>query len=334
MIFRAQSIRVALVIPVYDDGPSLNRLLNAIDEQPGLERVKFDVFVVNDGSQVTPSIEFYGENQFRRIHSISLVNLICNLGHQRAITVGLVMASKQAGEDGVLVMDSDGEDRPEDIQRLIATTITHPKHIVCARRTKRSESFGFKSFYLLYKIVFRMLAGTTIDFGNFCYIPRTELHRLLHSPSLWNHLAATLARSRVPLMRIPAERGCRYAGRSKMNLDALIAHGLSAISVYADIVLVRIMIGMLGIAALTVVGLFGITAMRLFTDLAIPGWASTIFSSLSIVLFQSLIFAVISAFLLLNARSAKPVIPMIDAPQFVASLKRHDMAGFKNAKAS
>lgn len=326
-----QPLNVALVIPVFDDWPSFNRLTHVIDELPELGRVEFDIFVINDGSPAPPVA---GESRFRHIRSIRLVNLVCNLGNQRAVAVGLVEASKAPGVEGVIVMDSDGEDRPEDIPRLIATARGNPGRIVCAQRVKRSESLGFRIFYLLYKTMFRMLSGEIIDFGNFSYIPRAELNRLLHSPPLWNQLPATLIRSRVPLIRVPAERGARYFGRSSMKLDALVAHGLSAFSVYSDIVLVRIMIGMLAIAGLTAVGLAVAAGIALFTDLAIPGWTTTVFGSLGIVLLQSLIFLVISAFLLLNSRSVKPIIPAIDAPDFIASVEQRFARPERTAKAS
>lgn len=327
-------MKVTLVIPVYDDWASLERLLGAIDSQSDLESVEFELLVINDGSRGVPPPHFWAANRFRHIRSLRLINLICNLGHQRAIAVGLVTAAKELAADGVIVMDGDGEDRPEDIPRLIATARQMPGYIVCARRSKRSEPTIFKLFYAAYKTMFRILAGTRIDFGNFCYIPRAALDGLAYSPSLWNHLAATLARSRFPLARIATDRGSRYVGRSTMSLDLLVTHGLSAISVYSDIVLVRIMIGMLGISVLTVFGLITVAAIRMFSDLAIPGWASSVFGSLGVVLLQSIIFAVISAFLLLSARSTKPVIPMIDALQFIASTEEHELVLLKDAMAS
>lgn len=334
MGFESPPLKLVVVIPVYDDWISLRHLLRAIDDQSGFDRLVFDVLIVNDGSPTTPTLETWSRDRYAHINNIRLLNVICNLGHQRAIAVGLVMVAKELKYDGVIVMDCDGEDRAEDIPKLIGMAKNDSDKIVCAWRSKRSESLVFKAFYLLYKILFRILAGISISFGNFCYIPRTALQGLVHSPSLWNHLAATLVRSRVPLILVPTARGRRYVGGSKMNLGTLVTHGLSAISVYADVVLVRITIGMLGVAAITIIGLGIVAAIKLFTDLAIPGWASAVFGSLSIVLLQSIIFAIISAFLLLSARSAKPVIPIIDAPQFVASLEQYDISRFEEVRAS
>ena len=328
----ATPLRIALVIPVFDDWRSLAILLDAIDVQPGLEQTAIDVIVVNDNSRVDFDGGFI-ESQYRRIQRLEIVNLICNLGHQRAIAVGLVAARDLAGVDGIIVMDSDGEDRPADVPRLIAAAREQPGKIICAKRAKRSESVAFKSLYVIYLFIFRWFAGTKIDFGNFCYIPYSALNGIAHSPNLWNHLAATLVRSRLPLQRISTERGGRYAGKSAMTLSTLVVHGLSAVSVYSDIVLVRLMIAMFGVSAMTVAGIAIVITIRLFSDIAIPGWASNVVGSLSVVLLQSLIFAVISAFTLLNGRSVKPVIPAIDAPQFIASRTRHAVAARENEAA-
>ena len=59
-----------------------------------------------------------------------------------------------------------------------------------------------------------------------------------------------------------------------------------------------------------------------------------VFSSLGIVLMQSLIFSVISAFVLLNGRSVKPIIPAIDALDFIASVEQRFVRPERTAKAS
>lgn len=321
-------LRIALVIPVFDDWRSLAILLDAIDGQPGLEQTAIDVIVVNDNSR----IDFDGgfiESRYRRIQRVEIVDLICNLGHQRAIAVGLVAARDLAGVDGIIVMDSDGEDRPADVPRLIAAAREQPGKIICAKRAKRSESMpsNRSTSFIYSSFVGSPGPRSTLEISAIFRIRRSTASRIRH------HLAATLVRSQLPLQRISTERGCRYAGKSAMNLSTLVVHGLSAVSVYSDIVLVRLMIAMFGVSAMTVFGIAIVTTIRLFSDIAIPGWASNVVGSLSVVLLQSLIFAVISAFILLNGRSVKPVIPAIDAPQFIASRTRHAVAARENEAA-
>ncbi len=68
--------------------------------------------------------------------SIELIELVCNLGSQRAIAVGLAEISHAHDFDAVVVMDSDGEDRPEDIPALLEEAERHTGSIIVASRTK------------------------------------------------------------------------------------------------------------------------------------------------------------------------------------------------------
>jgi len=102
-----------------------------------------------------------------------------------------------------------------------------------------------------------------------------------------------------------------------MNLVALIMHGMSAISVYSDVVLVRVLISLFGLSALSIAGLAVVFALRLFTDLAIPGWASGVAGNLFVIFLQSVVFALISVFILLSTRSTKTVVPIVDADTYV-----------------
>jgi polyisoprenyl-phosphate glycosyltransferase len=307
---------ISIVVPTFNDWASLARLIKDIDTLPELVGFHFGILIVDDGSN-DRNLDPILADSYSRIQSMTLVELGCNLGHQRAIAIGLVQALKLQDTGCIIVMDSDGEDRPQDIKKLVDHWRTAPNSIVCAQRARRSESISFKMYYFIYKLVFKMLTGARIDFGNFCLIPQDLLAAVCHHSSSWNNLAATLVRSRLPIRRIPTDRGRRYAGRSHMNLVSLIMHGMSAISVYSDVVLVRMLIGLLGLSALSIVGLAVVFALRLFTDLAVPGWASGVAGNLFVIFLQSVVFALISAFIMLSTRSMKTVVPIVDADTYV-----------------
>jgi hypothetical protein len=59
-----------------------------------------------------------------------------------------------------------------------------------------------------------------------------------------------------------------------MNLVSLAVHGISAISVYADIIFIRIVTAAMVIGIIVLVGLAIVAYIRLATEWAIPGWAS------------------------------------------------------------
>ena len=135
--------------------------------------ITFSVVAVDDGS---PRRDAWSSEASEPgascIRGLEIVRLATNLGHQRAIAVGLVQFAARTDIDAVLVMDSDGEDRPEEIALLAAAARANPDAVILAQRSKRSESRGFRFGYVVYKFLFRVLTGQSVSFGNFMIIPK------------------------------------------------------------------------------------------------------------------------------------------------------------------
>jgi hypothetical protein len=167
--------------------------------------------------------------------------------------------------------------------------------------------------------MFRLLTGKSINFGNFSLIPFGAVRRLVHTPDLWNNLPAAVMRSRLPYGTAPTIRGRRYAGSSKMNWVGLVVHGLSALSVYSDVIFVRMLITAAAVAGIAVVGIAAAIAIRVATNLAIPGWTTTIVGVFMIVLVQMVVAVIVTSLLVLAGRSSRPFVPIKDGPLFVAS---------------
>lgn len=311
--------KLAIIVPVFNDWESLRQLLFKLDEQANAWGYAADIIVVDDGSTIAGNLDFSAE--FVHLREIILISLACNVGHQRAIAIGLTHANKQ-GYDCVVVMDSDGEDRPEDIAHLIKSHASNPHSIIAARRAQRSEGGGFRLFYLIYKICFLAFTGKKIDFGNFCLVPRSHLVRLVHMGELWNHLAATILKSRVPLTKISTSRGTRYAGKSSMNFVSLTMHGLSAAAVFGDLLFVRLLVMSIGIVMLSAVGAAIVIGIRFVTALAIPGWATTTMGLASLLFIQGLTLSATAAFMTLNNRSSFPFVPVLHALEFVRDIRK------------
>jgi hypothetical protein len=168
-------------------------------------------------------------------------------------------------------------------------------------------------------MLFRVLTGRRINFGNFCLIPNYALRALVHNPAAWNNLAAAINRSGLARRDIPIDRGTRLSGRSQMNFVSLALHGISAISVYADIVFIRIVTIAAVTAGIVLLGLATVVYIRLATKWAIPGWASYMFGLLSIILGQSLLMVGLALLQLVSLRSLNPFVPIADAMNFVAN---------------
>jgi polyisoprenyl-phosphate glycosyltransferase len=148
-------------------------------------------------------------------------------------------------------------------------------------------------------------------------IPRPALARLMAVPDLWNHYAASVYRARLPRRLVPLPRGRRLAGESKMNFVSLLIHGLSAMSVFSDQVSARLLTAAVSFAVVAV-GLIGVTAsVRWFTDLAIPGWATSTVGLLLLLVVQLLSFAMLFVFLIASRRSSVNFLLTRDAPYFI-----------------
>jgi hypothetical protein len=76
------------------------------------------------------------------------------------------------------------------------------------------------------------------------------------------------------LIYVPCDRGVRYRGRSKMNYSKLFIHGLRMLMPFLDVITIRGMVFFGSVLAASMASLFTIVYIRLFTNLAIPGWAT------------------------------------------------------------
>jgi len=315
MVERRASL--AILIPNFNDWDSLRLLLPQLDSaMEGLEH-QVSVLVVDDAS-TEPMPEDWPGQDFKALDTVEILHLRSNQGHQRAIALGLYHLHELTDVEAVVVMDGDGEDRPEDVPELLRAYVAEAgRDVVFAARTRRMESLGFRLCYRAYRVVHHALTGVVVQVGNFSVVPRPAMARLMAVPDLWNHYAASVYRARLPRTLVPLPRGRRLAGESKMNFVSLLIHGLSAMSVFSDQVSARLLTAAVSFAVVAM-GLMGVTAgVRWFTDLAVPGWATFTVGLLLVLVVQLLSFATLFAFLIASRRSSLNFLLTRDAPYFI-----------------
>ncbi len=239
--------RLVVVAPVYDDAAAAAQLLRQLERAFSSADVELRVLLVDDGSPVPLA------RQLQALTGpVEVLRLRRNVGHQRAIALGIAYAHEHVACDALLVMDGDGEDRPEDAVALVARCRERAgERIIFAERTRRSESALFQICYRLYQVLHWVITGIRVRVGNFSVVPASFLPALVTMPALWNHYAAAIIQARLPQELVPTRRGERYSGKSKMNFVALAVHGLQAISVYIEVVAVRLL---LSVCVFSVIG--------------------------------------------------------------------------------
>ena len=313
--------RIEIVIPVYNDWESLLLLINRVCSCLGKEGCArhFAFTIVNDCSTIP-----LDESRLPREISVRIIELNRNLGHQKAIAIGLSYVRIHANPDHVIVMDADGEDRPEDIEKLIAGADATPGTIVFASRSKRHERGFFRLFYCFYKKFFRLLIGKSITFGNFCIIPRPILQHVVYISEIWNHFSGGIIRSKLPYTSIPLERGKRLKGNPKMHFIDLVLHGLSSIAIYVDVVSIRLLLLSSLFIAISLCGILLVIGIKLFTSLAIPGWATYALIGFIIIILQAFMMSILLAFLILHYRTQRMMIPAKDYEDFISQVKMNE----------
>lgn len=305
-------------MPLRDDWLSAAELIKRIDK--ALPSCRIEVVLVDDASirRCVPE-EFHFP--YQAVRAIRVLRLRRNLGHQRAIAIGLTHLQRAVRWDAVVVMDADGEDTPEGVQQLVdAYQKTGAETAVFAARSRRSESLSFRFFYYLYRALHRALTGISVRVGNFSILPPAHLETIVVLPELWNHYAAAIFRSKLPFRMIPIPRGKRLAGGSTMNFVSLVSHGLSAISVFGDIVGVRLLISSLAGSILAAVGIIAVAAVRFFTDRAIPGWATQAAGILVVIAIQFITIATSFTMFVLSSRMNLGFVPLRDHALFISEI--------------
>ncbi|RUL83078.1 glycosyltransferase [Tautonia sociabilis] len=311
---------LVVLIPVFNDWEALQLLLPELDRVLLAHGLSADVLIVDDGSTTAPGSPFSG---YRALGRVSILGLKRNLGHQRAIAIGLAfVADRLPSCECLVVMDGDGEDDPRDIPRMLDRFRAEGgRAIVFADRTRRSESLKFQVFYKLYRITHRLLTGFDVRVGNFSVIPRRSLESLAVVSELWNHYAAAAFNSRQPHCSVPTQRAKRLQGEPRMNFVRLVVHGLSAISVHSELIGVRLLVVSLGLIALDVLAVAIVVAVRLTTELAIPGWATTAVGISVILLAQAVMLALLFCFVTLSGRQGLTFLPIRDYAYFAGPLR-------------
>jgi glycosyltransferase involved in cell wall biosynthesis len=313
--------RVHVLIPIFNDWSVVALLLPKLDAVLASHAIEADLLLVDDGSTVPP--ETLAIPPLAAVAHVGVLELRRNLGHQRAIAVGLTYAYEHLAPALVVVMDGDGEDDPADIPRLIeALHAEGDGKIVFAERRRRTERLLFRVFYKLYRWGHYLLTGYRVRVGNFSAIPAGALSRLVVISEMWNHYAAAVFNARIDYVSIPTSRGHRLGGASHMNFISLVVHGLSALSVYGHIIGVRLLVVTGTLIALDGMALLAILGARFVSASPLPQWMPYVAATLFLLLFQAVTAAVVFVFIMLSSRQGASVIPLRDCGYFVRRYTR------------
>lgn len=221
--------KFVILIPIFNDWESLNQLLIEINDNiKNIKQARFDCLVIDDCS----AIKNKKINIPSQINSIKIIHMAKNKGHARCNAFGIKYLSENADLDYLILMDGDGEDRPEEIKSLVAKIFSEPDKSVVAKRIKRSEGFFFQMLYRFHKYLTLFTTGKLINFGNFSCLTKLDIKKLSLKASLWSSYSGTFKKNIENYNEVNSIRGIRYFGPSQMSLFKLLIHSFSIIAVF------------------------------------------------------------------------------------------------------
>jgi hypothetical protein len=278
--------RIIVVCPVYRDGEAFaelrRRVRTTLAGLPGVGTVRF--VATDDTAGADDDLQAMADA------STTILTPPYNLGHQGAIVFALRELVAGLGPDDIVVtMDSDGEDRPEDLPALLAPLLAQPDdpHLVSvAQRTHRKEGPAFRLSYVAFKLMFRVLTGTVVRSGNFAAMRGALVVASIGHPCFDQCYSSSLIS--LPFRRhdVPLARGTRYSGRSRMSFFKLVTHGMHMLMPFLERIAVRcLLLGMAGLA----LGLAGLGVLVVSLTVGAPAVPSWLGEAITIVVLSSVI---------------------------------------------
>lgn len=272
-------MKIAFIIPTYNDEESLLKLISQIEEHLFSLNYDLNFFIINDGS----TNKF---NLVEKLKNLTQINLKNNEGNQKAISIGLrYLNENNKNYEYIFIMDSDGEDDPRYLRALLENAQNNNnKKIVFASRLRRNEGVIFNIFYFFYKMIFYVLTGHKINFGNFSCIPKNLVNRICDLPMIDFHFSSPIIKSEIQIDSIPCDKGQRYSGKSSMKFTKFLIHAMKSFSVFYEEILTRFLIfSFIGILFNLLLIIF-IFFIKIFSQSIILGWSSNMVLGLVIII--------------------------------------------------
>lgn len=211
---------ISVVVPIYNDEEVIAELHHRL--RPVMEEITadYELILVDDGSRDhswQKMLEVRQENDHVRA-----VRLSRNFGQQSAIAAGLSLTSKEL----IVLMDSDLQDRPEDIPVLIdALLADNQATMAIAQWEERKDSKMKLAVSRLFQRVSNRITEihTMPRLGIFRVMKKSVVDELKKFPEKTATTVSLLYYIGSKYVAVPLKRDARFAGKSGYNLRKMLA---------------------------------------------------------------------------------------------------------------
>ena len=211
---------ISVVVPIYNDSEVIHELIKRLS--PVLESITadYEIILVDDGSRDDSWLQMLAVRQANA--SIKAVRLSRNFGQQSAIAAGLSLTSKEL----IVLMDSDLQDRPEDIPTLIDALLADEKATMAIAQWEERKDSRFK---LAVSRLFQRVSNSITEIhtmprlGIFRVMKKSVVEELRNFPEKTATTVSLLYYIGSRYVAVPLKRDARFAGKSGYNLSKMLA---------------------------------------------------------------------------------------------------------------
>jgi len=267
-------MRLSIVMPCYNEEAGLAavvaQLLPLLEELVSRGKIASgNIWLVDDGSRdgTWPLIERLAGDP--RVIGVKLSR---NRGHQNALLAGLLSADG----DAVISLDADLQDDIAVIEEMIDAFHAGNEVVFGVRRSRVDDSLFKRWTARRYYSLLRTLGVDVVpDHAEFRLLGRAALNALAQYPETNLFLRGLVPQLGFRSARVFYDRKLRLAGETKYPLGRMVGLGVDGITSFSAVPLRLIAAGGAMLFVLSTLVALWVVGVRLFTDRAVPGWAST-----------------------------------------------------------
>ncbi|TQE99635.1 MAG: glycosyltransferase [Spiribacter salinus] len=196
-----------------------------------------------------------------------------NRGHQNALFAGLM----EAPGDALISIDADLQDDPAVIEQMVRS-FRAGHDVVYGVRADRSTDGSFKrwSAELYYRVLAMLGVSVVFNHADFRLLSRRAVETLREYREVNLFLRGLMPQLGFPSSTIPYTRQARFAGESKYPLGKMIALALEGVTSFSAAPLRAITVLGISVSAISVLLAVWAAWLAVFTEQAVPGWASIV----------------------------------------------------------
>jgi polyisoprenyl-phosphate glycosyltransferase len=289
---------LAIVVPCYNEEEMLPKTLATLLALRSnlIEKGKINqlskVYLVDDGSKdATWSMLAAAADQDSALVAIKLSR---NKGHQNALYAGLCTTT----EDITVSIDADLQDDPSNIEAMVDEYLNGNEVVYGVRSARHSDTF-FKRFTAegYYHLMRTMGVDLVFNHADFRLLSRRALEALKEYDESNLFLRGMVREVGFKSSTVEYERQAREAGESKYPLKKMLSFAWKGITAFstAPLRMITILGLVSGFASFALI--VWVLSVRLFSDNAVPGWASVLLPLLFIGSVQLLCLGIIGEYL-------------------------------------